>query len=84
MGVNLSIKNTPEHIVAALRDRARRNHRSLQGELMAIVERAAAESGPADLQEVLARIRAVGVHHPSESAEIVRHMRDTRYGDESL
>jgi plasmid stability protein len=40
---NLSIKDVPESIAAALRQRAARNHRSLQGELMALVERAAAE-----------------------------------------
>lgn len=47
---NLSIKDVPESIAAALRQRAARHHRSLQGELMAIVERAAAEeaaAGPA-------------------------------------
>ncbi len=44
---NLSIKDVPESIAAALRQRAARNHRSLQGELMAIVERAAAEEAAA-------------------------------------
>ena len=37
---NLSIKDVPEHWAQALRLRAARNHRSLQGELMAIVEQA--------------------------------------------
>lgn len=41
---NLSIKDVPEQLAEALRQRAARNHRSLQGELMAIVERAATES----------------------------------------
>lgn len=34
---NLSIKNVPEEVLERLRDRASRNHRSLQGELMAII-----------------------------------------------
>jgi antitoxin FitA len=34
---NLSIKNVPASIVERLRLRAERNHRSLQGELMAII-----------------------------------------------
>jgi antitoxin FitA len=34
---NLSIKDVPEDIAEALRQRASRNHRSLQGELMAII-----------------------------------------------
>jgi plasmid stability protein len=38
---NLSIKDVPEALAKALRQRAARNHRSLQGELMAIIERAA-------------------------------------------
>ena len=41
MGVNLSIKDVPDEIAERLRQRAARNHRSLQGELMSIVERAA-------------------------------------------
>jgi len=43
MPVNLSIKNVPEAMAAKLRERAERNHRSLQGELMAILENAATE-----------------------------------------
>ncbi|MBE7417191.1 MAG: Arc family DNA-binding protein [Ideonella sp.] len=42
--MNLSIKDVPDHIAERLRARAARNHRSLQGELMAIVEQAAAEA----------------------------------------
>ena len=41
---NLSIKGVPEEIAQALRQRAARNHRSLQGELMAILHEAV---GPA-------------------------------------
>jgi plasmid stability protein len=38
MGVSLSIKDVPEDVVARLKIRALRNHRSLQGELRSIVE----------------------------------------------
>lgn len=48
MSVNLSIKDVPADVAARLRQRAARNHRSLQGELMAIVTAAAAE--PATLE----------------------------------
>ncbi|MEP6824902.1 MAG: Arc family DNA-binding protein [Ramlibacter sp.] len=44
---NLSIKDVPEAWAEALRQRAARNHRSLQGELMAIIEQAAQEAVPA-------------------------------------
>lgn len=40
---NISVKDVPEQWADALRQRAARNHRSLQGELMAIIERAVQE-----------------------------------------
>jgi plasmid stability protein len=42
----ISVKDVPEAWAEALRQRAARNHRSLQGELMAIIERAANEPAP--------------------------------------
>lgn len=44
---NLSIKDVPEALAEALRQRASNHHRSLQGELMAIIEQAALDSGAA-------------------------------------
>jgi plasmid stability protein len=41
---NLSIKDVPEAWAEALRQRAARNHRSLQGELMAIVGHAVSQT----------------------------------------
>jgi plasmid stability protein len=78
MPVNLSIKNAPDDVVQRLRERAERHHRSLQGELMAIIEAAARVdhlAGPAD---VLAQVRQLGLQTPSESAAIVRADRDGR------
>ena len=43
MSVNLSVKNVSETLAAKLRERAERNHRSLQGELMAILEAATSD-----------------------------------------
>ena len=43
MSINLSIKGVSDQVADRLRVRAERHHRSLQGELMAIVERAASE-----------------------------------------
>ena len=40
---NISVKDVPEQWADALRRRAARNHRSLQGELMAIIESALQE-----------------------------------------
>lgn len=41
--INISVKDVPDAWADALRTRAARNHRSLQGELMAMIERAANE-----------------------------------------
>ena len=46
---NISIRDVPEAVAETLRRRAARSRRSLQGELMLILERAAAET---DRQEV--------------------------------
>lgn len=43
MSVSLSIKDVPDELAVRLRARAGRNHRSLQRELMAIIEAATAE-----------------------------------------
>lgn len=43
MPVSLSIKNVPDEIAERLRRRAARAHRSLQGELLTIIEQAVEE-----------------------------------------
>ena len=48
---NLSIKDVPESLAEQLRQRATRNHRSLQGELMAIVEAAVVATPVAQMPE---------------------------------
>jgi antitoxin FitA len=78
VSVNLSIKNAPDDIVQRLRDRARKNHRSLQGELMAIIE-AAVRPSPARYltpTELVEEGRKLGLSTPHEAAEIVRADRD--------
>jgi plasmid stability protein len=78
MPVNLSIKNAPDEIVQRLRERAARHHRSLQGELMAIIESAVQQDRPATPSDVLAEVRRLGVRTPSESADLIRADRDGR------
>ena len=39
---SLTVKNVPEEMLILLRERAKRHHRSLQGELMLILEEAIA------------------------------------------
>jgi antitoxin FitA len=78
MPVNLSIKNAPDDVVLRLRERAERHHRSLQGELMSIIEAAVREDLPARPADILAQIRQLGLQTPSEATAIVRADRDAR------
>jgi plasmid stability protein len=78
MPVNLSIKNAPDDVVQRLRERAERHHRSLQGELMSIIEAAVREDRPASPADILAQIRQLGLQTPSEATAIVRADRDAR------
>ena len=78
MPINLSIKNAPDDVVQRLRERADRHHRSLQGELMTIIEAAAREERPSSPAAILAEVRRLKLNTPSEAAAIVRADRDAR------
>ncbi len=75
---NLSIKNVPEDLLEALRTRARRNHRSLQGELMAILEESVSPSRGLTPRELLDEVRRSGLATPHEAAAMIREDRDVR------
>ena len=76
MPINISIKNVPDEIAEELRARAARNHRSLQGELMAIIEEAAGQKSPLGPSEFLAGVRALGLRTPAEAHAMVREDRN--------
>ncbi len=78
MPVNLSIKNAPDHVVERLRQRAKRHRRSLEGELLAIIETAALEDQHAAATEVLAEVRRLGLQTPREATALIRADRDGR------
>ena len=77
MPVNLSIKNVPDQIADMLRQRAATHHRSLQGELLAILEDAVV-APPTSLTaaQVLARVRSNGIVTPAEAVNMIRADRD--------
>jgi plasmid stability protein len=75
MAVSLSIKNVPEEIVARLRERAQKNHRSLQGELMALLEEAV-NPQKLSVEELADEIDALGMKTEDEAAEMIRELRD--------
>jgi plasmid stability protein len=77
MGINLSIKDVPEEQVEILRQRAKRNHRSLQGELRAIVEAAVQQPRRSiTVDELAENARRLGLKTPSESVRMIREDRD--------
>jgi plasmid stability protein len=78
MPVSLSIKNAPDDMVERLKQRAARHHRSLQGELMAILEEAVRASRPLTPDDVLTQVRQLGLSTPREAAAILREDRDGR------
>lgn len=77
MAVNLSIKNVPDELAEALRERARRHKRSLQGKLLAILEETLAGRRQSTL-DLLAEIRATGLKTPRQAARMIREDRDGR------
>lgn len=95
MGVSFSVKNIPEEVAERLRVRAERNHRSLQGELMAILKAAACDEAPVaaragesrgsrSVEDTLRSLRTLfpeAARGAVSSASLIRQMRDSRYGD---
>ena len=71
--VTLSVKNVPRDVARRLKARAARHHRSLQGELLAILTEASRTTSVSDLQ---ALVRALHLSSPAESAAMIREDRD--------
>ena len=78
MSVNLSIKNVSDELAAQLRKRAARHHRSLQGELIAILEENLGNGRSLTPGELLLKIRTSGLKTPEEAARLIRRERDER------
>ncbi len=78
MPTHLSIKNAPDTLVVRLKKRAERHHRSLQGELLSILEEAVSHESSVSPKEVFHRVSALDLSTPSESARMIREDRDVR------
>ncbi|MFO1186312.1 MAG: Arc family DNA-binding protein [Alphaproteobacteria bacterium] len=76
--INISIKNAPDDLIERVRERARRNHRSLQGEVLAILEKEVGSGPKKTPQEILEEVRKLGLKTPSESVAMIREDRDSR------
>ncbi|TMR63118.1 Arc family DNA-binding protein [Streptococcus pseudopneumoniae] len=76
--MTLSIKNVPDKILKRLRRRAADHRRSLQGELIAIIEQSVLSEEQLTVEEVISRVRRSGLRTPSESTRIIRMDRNAR------
>ena len=80
MPVTLSIKNVPDRVAALLRQRAKVNRRSLQGELLAIVEGIAVPPAThaMTVEDLHEWAKAQGFPKIGDAAADIRRMRDER------
>ncbi len=78
MAVNLSIKAVPDVLVEKLRKRAEKNHRSLQGELLTILEQSLGGAPALSSDEAIRRLRQIGLKTRSESTQVIREDRKQR------
>jgi len=75
--MNVSIKNVPEAVLDRLRERAGRNHRSLQGELLTILEESVG-TRKLSVWELHHYVTELGLDDPDESVDMIREERDSR------
>ena len=75
---DLSIKNVSEDVLARLRERARKHHRSLQGELLAILEQTVGTSDTISVAELRRRVKELGIKTGDDSTKWIRELRDSR------
>ena len=91
MPASLTIKNVPDDILDRLRQRAKRNHRSVQGETMAILDQVLKDMPSLEtrtvapeprrsltVEEFFEKVKATGLRTPAESAQMIREDRDAR------
>ena len=77
VSVSLSVKNVPDELVERLRARAKVHHRSLQSELLAILEETVAPER-LTVDELYEEVKALGFRTPDDSVPIIRELRDSR------
>jgi antitoxin FitA len=69
--LDLSIKSVPEDQVRRLRERAKANHRSLQGELRALIDEATGTPRRLGIDEIVARVTGLNLTRRDEASAIV-------------
>ena len=76
MGKSYSIKNVSEDMAEDLRALAARNHRSVQGELMAMLEERLRGGRRLNALEAAQEAGRLGIRSRGHSADIIREIRD--------
>ena len=76
--VTLTIRNVDESIVERLRERAALNHRSLQGESLAIIEEQVLAKPRLTPTDLVKEVRRRGLRTPREAVKMIRAHRDAR------
>jgi len=75
--VTLTVKNVPRETANALKKRAEKHRRSLQGELLTILEAAASRHPrPLTVDQLYERVQQLGFGKRSEAVALVRELRD--------
>lgn len=77
MPVNVSVKNVPDNVIEKLRKRAKRHHRSLQGELLSILEDAT-NAKSISVEDAESLLNELGFKTGDDSGHWVRELRDAR------
>ena len=78
MPATFTIKNVPDELAEKIRQQAKNAHRSLQGELLHILEEAVGEREELSPRMVREKAASYGIGTGSESTEMIREDRDER------
>lgn len=81
MSVSLSIKGVPDQLAEKLRRRAAQHQRSLDEEVVDILEASVAEKRRITPAEFVAEARRTGFSSPAEAAAMIREDRDAGHRD---
>ena len=76
MPVDLSIRGVPDALAEALRRRAAAHNRTVDEEVVGILEATVTEEPQYTIDDLLADVQAMGLRSPSDSVAIIREDRD--------